>query len=58
MSNQHDRQILNSVVNPLLPLGEGVYDDENQVPKDLQDEEVETDQVKWVNRVDTLSMFI
>ncbi|TRY75778.1 hypothetical protein TCAL_07025 [Tigriopus californicus] len=39
MSNPHDRIILNSVVNPLLPLGEGVYDDEHEIPETLKDNE-------------------
>ena len=37
MSNPDDRRILNSVVNPMLPLGEGVYDDQEDL-KDVKDE--------------------
>ena len=46
MSNPHDRQILNSVVNPLLPLGEGVFDDDRVLPDTLQDEEPDSAAVK------------
>ena len=28
MSSSRDRQILNSIINPLLPIGEAVYDEE------------------------------
>ena len=38
MSSQRDREILNAIVNPLLPVGEGVFDDEEKVPKELKDE--------------------
>ena len=37
MATPRDRQILNSLVNPNLPLGEGVFDEENQLPEDLKD---------------------
>ena len=30
MANSRDRQILNSIINPLLPIGEGVYDLEQE----------------------------
>lgn len=30
MANSRDRQILNSIINPLLPIGEGVYDHEEE----------------------------
>ena len=30
MANSRDRQILNSIINPLLPIGEGVYDYEEE----------------------------
>ncbi len=39
MATARDREILNAIVNPLLPIGEGVYDDSEKVPKDLKDEE-------------------
>ena len=47
MSTSADRQILNSVVNPLIPLGEGVYDDDNAIDKDLRDNEEDTEQLRW-----------
>ena len=50
MSNAHDRQILNSVVNPLVPLGEGVYDDENVLDAGLRDREEDTEQVRYNTR--------
>ena len=39
MANSRDRQILNSIINPLLPIGEGVHDLEQEcfVPN-LEDE--------------------
>lgn len=46
MSNPHDRIILNSVVNPLLPLGEGVYDDEHEIPDTLKDDEEDTPKIR------------
>ena len=44
MANSRDRQILNSIVNPLLPIGEGVYDLEGEcfessVNEDIPDTE-------------------
>jgi len=44
MSTPGDRQILNSLTNPLLPLGEGVFDDRKPLPDELKDEEDEDDQ--------------
>ena len=39
MANQRDRQILNSIINPLLPIGEGVHDLEQECfASDLQEE--------------------
>ena len=38
MSSKRDREILNAIVNPLLPVGEGIFDDEEKVPKELKDE--------------------
>ena len=46
MSSRHDRQILNSVVNPLPPVGEGVFDDDNPIDKNLKDEEPDTEEVR------------
>ena len=37
MSSKRDREILNAIVNPLLPVGEGIFDDEEKVPKELKD---------------------
>ena len=48
MSTPRDRLILNAIINPLLPLGEGVFDEEQSLPADLKDNEPETDVVKWV----------
>ena len=41
MATQRDREILNAIVNPLLPVGEAVFDDADQIPVTLQDEEVD-----------------
>jgi hypothetical protein len=46
MTTPHDRQVLNSVLNPLMPIGEGVFDDENQIPKELTDNEQESEAIK------------
>ena len=46
MSTERDRLILNAIINPLLPLGEGVFDDEKLLPDDLKDNEPDTDLVK------------
>ena len=43
MSNPRDRRILNAVVNPLLPIGEGTFDDEQLLPDDLKDNEPNTE---------------
>eukprot|EP00096_Caligus_rogercresseyi_P010165 TRINITY_DN3605_c0_g1_i1.p1 TRINITY_DN3605_c0_g1~~TRINITY_DN3605_c0_g1_i1.p1 ORF type:complete len:200 (-),score=59.95 TRINITY_DN3605_c0_g1_i1:43-642(-) len=37
MSTQRDREILNAVINPSIPIGEGVFDDENQLDESLTD---------------------
>ena len=48
MANSRDRQILNSIINPLLPIGEGVFDleqecfDENVVTNNSDSEETRT----------------
>ena len=41
MATQRDREILNAIVNPLFPVGEAVFDDADQIPVTLQDEEVD-----------------
>jgi len=46
MATAHDRLILNAIVNPLLPLGEGVFDEEQLLPVDLKDDEPDNDLVK------------
>ena len=59
MSNPSDRQILNSVVNPLLPLGEGVYDDENEIPPNLVDSdplEASEEQIEESRRFEKLAI--
>ena len=40
MSNSKDRQILNSIITPLLPIGEGVYDEQEEVDENDADIEV------------------
>merc|ERR1711892_225403 len=39
MTTQNDREVLNSILNPNLPLGEGLLDPEERVPEDKSDEE-------------------
>ena len=51
MSTAGDREILNSVVNPLLPLGEGVFDEENEIPKTLKDVEQDTPEIRSVRQL-------
>ncbi len=46
MATARDRLILNAIVNPLLPLGEGVFDDDKLLPDELKDNEPNTDLVK------------
>ena len=46
MSNPRDRRILNAVVNPLLPIGEGTFDDEQLLPDDLKDNEPNTETIR------------
>ena len=41
MATAGDRQVLNSILNPNLPLGEAVYDPEEQVEEDEPREEEE-----------------
>ncbi|XP_066995568.2 tetratricopeptide repeat protein 36 [Anabrus simplex] len=45
MSNENDKVILNSIFNPLLPIGETISCEE--IPDDTQDE-IETDRIKNV----------
>ena len=52
MASKRDREILNAIVNPLLPVGEGIFDDEEKVPLELKDEgEIDTKEY----RLDLLS---
>ena len=37
MATKRDREILNAIVNPLLPVGEAVFDDEEKLPQNLKD---------------------
>lgn len=37
MATKRDREILNAIVNPLLPVGEAIFDDEQKVPENLKD---------------------
>jgi len=46
MSSSADRLILNAVVNPMLPLGEGTFDDQEPFPADLRDDEADTEAVR------------
>ena len=43
MATSRDREILNAIVNPLLPIGEGVFDDSEKIPQDLKDDEDQVD---------------
>jgi len=43
MSTQHDKDIINAIINPLMPLTECVLDE--QIPKELHDEEEETEEI-------------
>ena len=46
MSTPHDRLVLNAIVNPLLPIGEGVFDDEQLLPQELKDNEPDTELIR------------
>jgi hypothetical protein len=47
MSSSHDRKILNSIMNPLIPIGEAVQDDpEEEVKKFTDPEEEDTEAVR------------
>ena len=49
MATARDREILNAIVNPLLPIGEAVFDDDQDLPQNLNDEiEPETEDYKYV----------
>ena len=37
MASPHDRKVINSILNPNLPLGEGVHDDVEEDARDLRD---------------------
>ena len=43
MANSRDRQILNSIINPLLPIGEGVYDLEEECTENIDTDISDTD---------------
>lgn len=43
MSNAGDREILNAVLNPSLPVGEGLYDEANLAPEQLRDDDDDDD---------------
>ena len=45
MATKRDREILNALVNPLLPVGEAVFDDDNKVPQELRDIEEKDTQI-------------
>lgn len=46
MSNSRDRQILNSIINPLLPIGEAVFDPEEEGKERDPEDTVETEASK------------
>ena len=50
MANQRDRQILNSIINPLLPIGEGVHDLEQECFASDSQEEVYEREATRVSR--------
>ena len=37
MASAHDRKVINSILNPTLPLGEGVHDDVEEDARELRD---------------------
>ena len=57
MSSKRDREILNAIVNPLLPVGEGIFDDEEKVPKELKDEGEEDTKVFRYDRFHKLPIY-
>merc|ERR1711874_548834 len=46
MSTQNDRDVLNSLLNPNLPLGEGVFDPDQQVPQSQTEADYDDENVK------------
>ena len=47
MASSHDRKVINSILNPTLPLGEGVHDDVEEDARDLRDpEEEDTEEIR------------
>ena len=47
MASSHDRKVVNSILNPTLPLGEGVHDDVEEDTKELRDPvEEDTEQIR------------
>jgi hypothetical protein len=51
MATQRDREILNAIVNPLLPIGESVFDDEEQIPENLKDSEQDTQEYRFEKNI-------
>ena len=49
MSNSRDRQILNSILNPTLPIGEGVHDVEEETNALSDPPEPDTPNVRLVH---------
>ena len=45
MTTQNDKDVLNSILNPNLPLGEGVFDPE-ETAEEVVDEELSDERVK------------
>ena len=50
MSTENDRDVLNSLLNPNLPLGEGVFDPEQQAPQSLTEAGYDDQNVKKLER--------
>ena len=46
MSTENDRDVLNSLLNPNLPLGEGVFDPDQQVPQSPSEADYDDQNVK------------
>ena len=47
MASSHDRKVVNSILNPTLPLGEGVHDDVEEDTRELRDPvEEDTEQIR------------
>ena len=48
MASAHDRKVINSILNPTLPLGEGVHDDVEEDARELRDpEEEDTEEIRY-----------